>query len=225
METPLETLEALGQFSTCEVADALLKLGERPWGGYIADIDMWSPAYCQGETKIIGPAFTVKLVDKLDKDAPSPSEHFADNIPSGSVVVVSAPPDVKNAVWGGLMSARAMARQAKGVVIDGRVRDLNEHRSMQFPVFAKSHSILPQNAFLRPSAIHMPLSMSTSSVVVYPGDIIMADVEGVVCIPKKLLDGVVKNCTENVAIDSQCMEALVNGAGVKETFAKFRGTL
>jgi regulator of RNase E activity RraA len=42
--------------------------------------------------------------------------------------------DVKNAVWGGLMSARAKAKGVQGVVIDGRVRDLNEHRTMQFPV-------------------------------------------------------------------------------------------
>ncbi|KAL0090843.1 ribonuclease E inhibitor RraA/Dimethylmenaquinone methyltransferase [Phycomyces blakesleeanus] len=224
MEAPYATLNALAEFSTCEIADALLKLGERPWGGYIADIDMWSPTYCEGQTRIIGPAYTVKLVDKLDKDAPTLSSHFADSIPSQSIVVVSAPPDVKNAVWGGLMSARAKAREAKGVVIDGRVRDLNEHRSMQFPVFAKSHSILPQNAFLRPSQIQVPLSMSTSSVVVYPGDIIVADVEGVVCVPVKLLNDVLESCKKNVAIDSQCMEALVNGAGVKETFAKFRGT-
>jgi regulator of RNase E activity RraA len=45
--------------------------------------------------------------------------------------------DVKNAVWGGLMSARAKAKGVQGVVIDGRVRDLNEHRTMQFPVSLK----------------------------------------------------------------------------------------
>lgn len=42
--------------------------------------------------------------------------------------------DVKNACWGGLMSAGAKARQVQGAVIDGRVRDLAEHRSMGFPV-------------------------------------------------------------------------------------------
>lgn len=42
--------------------------------------------------------------------------------------------DVKNAVWGGLMTARARAKGVQGVVIDGRVRDLNEHREMKFPV-------------------------------------------------------------------------------------------
>lgn len=39
----------------------MLKLGHRPWGGYIPDIEMWSPQYCQGDTRIVGPAFTVKV--------------------------------------------------------------------------------------------------------------------------------------------------------------------
>jgi hypothetical protein len=43
------------------------------------------------------------------------------------------PSDVKSAVWGGLMTARAQARGVKGVVIDGRCRDLTEHRTAGFP--------------------------------------------------------------------------------------------
>jgi regulator of RNase E activity RraA len=40
----------------------------------------------------------------------------------------------KNAVWGGLMSARAKTLKVQGVVVDGRIRDLAEHRDMQIPV-------------------------------------------------------------------------------------------
>ncbi|KAI9342700.1 RraA-like protein [Pilaira anomala] len=218
------TLQALKKFSTCEIADALLKLGERPWGGYIPDIELWSPTYCQGETRIVGPAFTVKMVEKSDTTSPTPKEHFADAAQEGSIVVISAPPDVKNAVWGGLMSARAKSKGVQGVVIDGRVRDLNEHREMEFPVFARSHSILPQNAFVRPSEIQVPITLSTSPVVVHPSDIIVADLDGVICIPLHLLASVITNCEKYVAIDNQCMKALKEGKGVKETFAKYRGT-
>ncbi|PHZ08752.1 RraA-like protein [Rhizopus microsporus ATCC 52813] len=215
------SLEQLKQFSTCEIADALLKLGQRPWGGYIPDIEMWSPTYCEGDTRIIGPAFTVKMVHKEDKTSPTPTEHFADAAESGSIIVISAPSDVKNAVWGGLMSARAKAKGAKGVVIDGRVRDLNEHRQMQFPVFAKSHSILPQNAFVRPSEIQVPITLSAATV--NPGDIIVADLDGVICIPKDMVEQVIINCEKYMAIDDQCMKALQAGHSVKETFAKYRG--
>ena len=66
--------------------------------------------------------------------------------------------------------------------------------------------------------------MSTSPVVVTPGDIIVADLDGVISVPVKLVDQVVESCTKYVAIDDQCMEALQQGFGVKETFAKYRGT-
>lgn len=217
-------LESLKRFSSCEIADALLKLGQRPWGGYIPDIELWSPKYCEGDTRIVGPAFTVKMVDKSDTTSPTPSEHFVDAAHEGSIVVVSAPSDVQNAVWGGLMSARAQYKGVKGVVINGRVRDLNEHRSMGFPVFARSHSILPQNAFVRPSELQVPITMSsTSPVIVNPGDIIVADIDGVICVPQDMVEEVISNCEKYVAIDDQCMEALKKGFGVKETFAKYRG--
>ncbi|KAI8375177.1 ribonuclease E inhibitor RraA/Dimethylmenaquinone methyltransferase [Blakeslea trispora] len=223
------SLESLKRFSSCEIADALIKLGKGPWAGSIPDIELWSPQYCQGDTRIVGPAFTVKMVDKWDKTSPTPSEHFADVAHEGSVIVISAPPgikgDVKNAVWGGLMSARAKAKGVQGVVIDGRVRDLNEHRQMKFPVFARSHSILPQNAFVRPSEIQVPITLSRESpVIVQPGDIIVADLDGVVCVPQDLVEKVIESCQKYVAIDEQCMEALKEGYGVQETFAKYRGT-
>ncbi|KAG1449562.1 hypothetical protein G6F46_009907 [Rhizopus delemar] len=195
------SLEELKDFSTCEIADALLKLGQRPWGGYVPDIEMWSPAYCEGDTRIVGPAFTVKMVYKEDKTSPTPTDHF-------------------NAVWGGLMTARARAKGVQGVVIDGRVRDLNEHREMKFPVFAKSHSILPQNAFVRPSEIQVPITLS--SVVLNPGDVIVADVDGVICVPKDKVEQVILNCKKYVEIDKKCMKALQEGQSVKETFATYR---
>ncbi|KAG0174085.1 hypothetical protein DFQ28_009743 [Apophysomyces sp. BC1034] len=214
-------LATLKRFSTCEIADALLKLGRGPWGGYVPDIEMWSPRYCEGDTRIVGPAFTVKMVHKSDTAAPSPSDHFVDAATEGSVIVVSAPPDVKNAVWGGLMSARAMAKNVQGVVIDGRVRDLNEQRSMGFPVFAKQHSTLPQSAFVRPSELQIPITLDT--LTVRPGDIMVADLDGVICVPLELINDVIMSCEKYTAIDNQCMEALKQGCGVKETFAKYRG--
>ncbi|KAI8993567.1 ribonuclease E inhibitor RraA/Dimethylmenaquinone methyltransferase [Pilobolus umbonatus] len=216
-------LSALKRFSSCEIADALLKMGQKPWGGYIADIELWSPKYCEGDTRIIGPAFTVKMVETSDTTSPSPNQHFVDASEEGSVIVISAPPLVKNAVWGGLMSARAKYKGVQGVVIDGRVRDLNEHRNMKFPVFARSHSILPQNAFVRPSEIQVPIKLSTSPITVNPGDIIVADLDGVVCIPIQYVNEVIASCEKHVAIDDQCMKALQEGHGVKETFAKYRG--
>jgi regulator of RNase E activity RraA len=63
-----------------------------------------------------------------------------DTIPAGAVVFISSPKTV-NAVYGGLMSTRAQASGAVGTVVDGTVRDLQEHRGLGFPVsFSKVQS-------------------------------------------------------------------------------------
>lgn len=57
-----------------------------------------------------------------------------DTIPSGAVVFISSPAGVRSAVFGGLMGTRAKYSQAAGAVIDGRLRDLQDHRALGFPV-------------------------------------------------------------------------------------------
>ena len=58
-----------------------------------------------------------------------------DKVPKGSVVFISSPPKLINAVYGGLMSNRAQYSGAVGTVVDGRIRDLQEHRELGYPVY------------------------------------------------------------------------------------------
>ncbi|KAF9413967.1 hypothetical protein BGZ76_004959 [Entomortierella beljakovae] len=119
-------------YSSCDVADALFTL-KVPNGGYLPDINMWSPEYKAGDTRVFGPAYTVQMVPIEDKESPKPEQHFVDAAPEGHVVCISQPSHLVNAVWGGLMTARARTRGALGVIVDGRVRDLNEQRDVGFP--------------------------------------------------------------------------------------------
>ena len=77
------------------------------------------------------------MVPASDKESPKPDQHFVDAIPEGSVVCISQPANTTNAVWGGLMTARAQVKGALGVIVDGRIRDLNEQREAGFPVRKK----------------------------------------------------------------------------------------
>ena len=88
-------------FSTCEVSDALIKLGV-PHGGHIPDIHCISPlsgsesggrpAQGAGPVRLCGPAYTVRMVFASDRDAPKLQQsHFVDLAPEGSVAFVSAP--------------------------------------------------------------------------------------------------------------------------------------
>jgi regulator of RNase E activity RraA len=78
------------------------------------------------------------MVDVRDPSSdaahPRPESHFADANRRGGVMFISQPKGLPSACWGGLMSTRAMALGAEAVVVDGRVRDVGEHRNMGFPV-------------------------------------------------------------------------------------------
>ncbi|KAG6850959.1 hypothetical protein H0H93_005828 [Arthromyces matolae] len=223
------THSPLAAFSTCEISDALIKLNV-PHGGYIPDIVQMFPG-----NSICAPAYTLRVVDASDTSAPKLSSHFVDTVPSGFIIVIEAPirlSHAKNAVWGGLMSAGAQARSAVGVIISGRCRDLGEHKSLNFPVFARAHSTLGTSTFTRPSEINVsltitpqgtPLDTSFPSVVVEPGDWMIADQDGVVCVPKALESQVVELAEKGKAIDELCMADIRAGKGVQASFNAHRG--
>ncbi|RDB24734.1 4-hydroxy-4-methyl-2-oxoglutarate aldolase [Hypsizygus marmoreus] len=227
---PASQASALVEFSTCEISDALIKL-DIPHGGYIPDISMIS-APTGG--RICAPAYTVRMICASDTSAPKLSNHFVDTAPAGSIIFIDAPPECKNAVWGGLMSAGAQARSAVGVVISGRCRDLAEHRSLGFPVFARGHSTLGQSPFTRPSEVNVPLLIRPQgddslggnafpAITVEPGDWVVADEDGVVCVPSDLEVQVIERAGRARAIDERCMGDIKAGKGIQASFKLHRG--
>lgn len=128
------------------------------------------------------------------------------------------------------MSAGAISRGCLGVVISGRARDISEHIDCDFPVFARSHSTLGQSPFTRPSQINIPLQIHPQpadsnfpSLSVNPGDFIIADRDGVVCVPKDLVIETIALANQGQDVDAKCMEDIRAGRGIKESFTKWRG--
>ncbi|PVG00867.1 RraA-like protein, partial [Serendipita vermifera] len=220
-------------YTTCEISDALIKLGSKH-GGLLPDILCISPPASslnkpeEGRTytRIEGPAYTVKMVPFHDTQSPKPQAHFVDAAKEGHVIVIQAPQSVKSAVWGGLMSYGAKARGAVGVVIEGRCRDVLEHQQAGFPVFSKGQSTLGQKPFTRPSELDVPLELGGEgewpSVLVHPGDWIVADVDGVVVIPYGQMQKVRDLCKTSREIDEKCRVDIAAGMGIQETFKKYR---
>jgi regulator of RNase E activity RraA len=131
------------------------------------------------------------------------------------------------------MTAGARARRAHGVIISGRCRDISEHRSCGFPVFARGQSTVGQSPFTRPSAINVRLDIPTGAteldgafpptVSVEPGDWMLGDEDGVVCIPQGMVERVIELASAGREVDARCLDDINNGAGVQETFRKHRG--
>ncbi|KAG8629778.1 hypothetical protein KVT40_001397 [Elsinoe batatas] len=220
-----KSLSALKRFTSCDIGDALVKL-RVPYGGYLHGLKMYSPTHQSGATRVFGPAYTVQMVDANDTTPPKPERHFADGIKEGSVVFISQPKGKYSACWGGLMSTRAKKLGAEGVVIDGCFRDVEEHRGMGFPLFAKASSSLGSNTFTRSAALDVPVQFTSPEqpepLTINPGDIIVGDADGVVVIPPEKIDACREICEERARIDELTMEALLNGEEMGPTIARLR---
>jgi regulator of RNase E activity RraA len=136
----------------------------------------------QGMPRIFGEAFTVQL-------APGDNLMLHSAIyeaPEGSIIVVDGV-DSEYAVAGGNVCAVAKNRGIKGFIIDGVIRDLIEISDMKFPVFAKGVHPVPGK---KEVYSELGTSITCGGVNVSTGDIIVADVEGIVVIPKSRKDEV-----------------------------------
>ena len=132
------------------------------------------------------------------------------------------------------MTAGAQARCAVGVVISGRCRDVAEHRSARFPVFARGTSTLGQSSFTRPSLVGEPLIIKPRmdveqgdeafpAVIVETGDWIVADEDGVVCVPRDVEQQVIELATEGKRVDALCLAHIKAGKGILTAFKTYRG--
>lgn len=196
-------------------------------GGFLSGLKMFSPLEQAGTSKIFGPAYTVRMVRADDTASPKPPKHFADAIPPGSVVFVSQPQGYISACWGGLMSTRAQKAGAAGVVIDGRFRDINEHRELGLGVFARGMSILGSHTFTRSSELNVPVSykiedLDNEEIMVNPGDIIVGDADGVVAIPPSLAEECVRLCESRWNIDEATRRCIEEGKDIGPVIQKLR---
>ena len=128
-----------------------------------------------GMPRIAGPAFTVRTArhDNLMLHA---AIYLAE---PGDVIVVEAG-DAEMAVAGGNVCAVAERRGVVGFVIDGVIRDVAESRAKGFPLFARGVSPIPGSKD-GPGEINSPIACG--GVTVSPGDVIVADEEGIVVVP------------------------------------------
>jgi 4-hydroxy-4-methyl-2-oxoglutarate aldolase len=171
-------VDAFHKVAVASVADAVDKVcGHR---GYMASCI--KPRI--NDARICGPAATVLEAATDEFVPPQHALDLIDEAPRGSVIVISiagGEPDV--AVWGGLMTAGAVANGHAGAVLDGGVRDLVEiRRDDGCPVYARDVS--PGTTLGRFKTVASQVPVRVGGVVVHPGDIVVGDVDGVVVVPR-----------------------------------------
>lgn len=143
------------------------------------------------DKKIVGPAVTVKEGPTTEKLPPQHALELIDSAEAGSVVVIGIGGETEVAVWGGLMTAGAVANRLAGAVLDGGVRDVTEiRRDYDFPVFARSVS--PGTTVGRFKTLAANVPVVCGGITVNPGDLIVADPDGVAVVPQAHVPEVLK---------------------------------
>jgi len=172
--------------------------------------------------RFAGPAVTVK--ETSGEFGSFSSEDFRvgamiDAATAGDVIVIDGD-GAPYSTWGGMASYAAKLKGVAGLVVDGAVRDLEEILELDFPVFARHIVPTTGRTRLKVEAINEPIVVDR--VRVEPGDIIVADGSGVVCLPRKDAAKIVSLAGQFARDDASAIEDMKAGLTFSEAMAKYK---
>lgn len=171
----------------------------------------------------VGRARTVRWMetDYVVKEDPYGLEiDFMDSLKSGDVPVHSTDAGGTNAPWGELMSTLAKRSGAAGCVCDSQIRDCVRIIDMGFPVYYAG--IRPLDSMGRARVMAYDVPVSCGGVLVQPNDIIFADFDGVVCIPRQLAEQVVTAAKEKAGKENASRKELLAGQTLRAVYDKYK---
>lgn len=207
-------IERFHKVATASVADAVDKITQKR--GYMSH--KIKPRI--NDTKVVGPAATVLEARTDEFVPPQHALDLIDECPAGSVICISVGADVDVAVWGGLMTAGAVANGHVGAILDGGVRDLTEiRRDYGFPVYARSVS--PGTTLGRHKTLASQVPVEIGGVIVHPGDIVVADIDGVVIVPRGHAEAVLLMAEDIDARELEQARLIISERSLRKGLAKY----
>ena len=172
--------------------------------------------------KLVGVARAVLAYDVFEqpKQAYATEIEAVDSLREGDIAVC-VNKSCNNGFWGELMTNAAIARGARGAIIDGAIRDITQIKELgdQFKVFTKGRNPLDSKGRCLVAAYDCPVSCA--GVTVKPGDLIFGDIDGIVVVPQEVVETVIEKAFEKIAGENLVRDALRSGMLLKDAFAKY----
>jgi len=199
---------------TASLSDALDRLGIR---GFMSHEIRPLGRYA----RIAGPAVTIKDTPAEERLIPLLAMQAIDSASAGSVIVRSVEGTAARDIglWGGLMSQAAKVKGIQATVLDGASRDLVEAERMKFPIYARS--VAPTTSVGRTKVVAINVPIECGGITVVPGDIVVADFDGVVVIPKQKRAEVLKLAQEIDETEKAEVVELRRGNKMTEVIKKY----
>ena len=212
-----QILEQLRHISTATLTTQLFKLGFR--NTFLTGVRPLNPAL-----RMAGEAVTVRFVPAREDLATFeaigqpgyPQRKAIDEIQPGQVLVLDCRNIDTAAAGGEILMSRLKARGAAGAVTDGAMRDYASIQKLGFPVFAQNMAAAAH--VHKHWAVDVNVPVGCAEVLVMPGDIMVGDDEGVVCIPRQIVEKVAQSGLEMEVLEAFVLEKVQAGAPLAGTY-------
>ena len=190
------------------VSDALDKLGLPGQCLGVAPLDNYSKV-------IVGPAFTVQYVSA--SVPPGTVGDFIEDVAPGDVVVIDNGGRTDCTVWGDIMTQYAGTRQIAATVIDGVCRDVNKALGDGYPIFSKGRFMRTGKDRVQVQSVNQPVSIGLARVCAR--DIVVADANGVVIVPRAHAAEVAACARQIESVEAEIRALISQGKTLKEARA------
>lgn len=174
----------------------------------------------QEDTILFGPAFTSigTEVYSMPEQPLVAQCRVVNQLQEGDVYILVTRGQYNCAVFGELFATAVFAKKGEGVLLDGYVRDIRALKSMDFPVFYRGRS--PKTSKGRCEINECQIPVQLEGVVIHPGDLIFADIDGIAVIPRAIADEVIARSIETVMKENTVRIGLQEGATLEEVYTK-----
>ena len=164
---------------------------------------------------VAGAAFTVQWIfDPLPDERDKPAAKMVQSYPEDGIIVVDAGADQISGFWGELATTVCQKNGVRGAVINGGAKDTGIIKTMGFPIFCKFTS--PVDGFYRSRLRGWQIPIWINEILIRPGDMIVADNDGVLVIPQEIAEQVLYDTERRVLEETQTRKLLKQGVSADE---------
>lgn len=170
---------------------------------------------------VVGRART--LLNDLDARMEEPYElaiEVMDQFRPGDVLVASARVPIPTGIFGELSATCIRGRGSVGAIVDGFTRDGRKLLAMNFPVFARGMSPIDTTGRVRVVDYDVPVKLG--QVTVEPGQIVFADLDGILVIPREIEDEVLEKALQRTKVETKVRSELRAGTRLQKVWKKYK---